>query len=115
MHDWTVMTGVQVYSPDFPKAAAVAGTDKPELALQYLLRQKRPALACFRGLAPFTSQPVVRRLIKDYVQQADGSRECLLLMDEDSLHPRIQRLAVPWRPGLPDKEPCQRHLPQNQT
>ncbi len=104
VHDWTVTSGVQVYSPDVPKAAAVAGTDKPELAMQYLLRQKRPTLACFRGLAPFTSQPVVRRLIKDYVQQADGSRECLLLMDEDALHPRIQRLAIPWRPGLPDKD-----------
>ncbi|MCP4173713.1 MAG: hypothetical protein GY758_23410 [Fuerstiella sp.] len=39
-------------APDVAKPAAVAGTDKPELALQYLLRQKRPTLACFMDLAP---------------------------------------------------------------
>jgi hypothetical protein len=65
VQDSTVTTGVRVYLPDVAQPAAVAGTDKPELAMQYLLRQKRPTLACSRGLAPFTSQPVVRRLIKD--------------------------------------------------
>lgn len=53
---------------------------------------------------PGSDQPVVRRLIKDFVCPADASRECLLLMDEDTLHPRIQRPPVPWRPGRSDKD-----------
>lgn len=104
VHDWTVTTGVRVFSPDVPEPALVSGTDKPELAMQYLMRQKRPSIACFRGAAAFTKTPVMRRLIRDFVEQADGSRECLILMDEDELHPKTQRLAVPWYPGLPSED-----------
>ncbi len=104
VQDWTLTTGVQVHSPDVREPAAVSGTGKPEHAMQYFLRQKRPAIACLRGSAPFTSQPIFRRMIRDFLDQADGERECLILLDEESLHPRVQRLAVPWRPGLPDKQ-----------
>ena len=102
--DWTQTKGVRMFSPDVPEPASVGGTDKPELALQYLLRNRRPSIAVFRGLAPFTNQTVFRRLIKDVLEQFDGTRECLILMDDESLHPKVQRLAVPWRPGLPDKD-----------
>jgi ATP-dependent 26S proteasome regulatory subunit len=104
VQDWTVTTGVRVFSPDAAEPASVAGTDKPELALQYLMRQKRPLIATFRGLAPHTKQPVLRRLLQDYVAQADGRRECAILLDDEELHPRVQRQAVTWRPGLPNGE-----------
>ena len=103
MQDWTLTTGVRVFSPDVPEPASVSGTEKPELAMQYLLRQRRPAVACFRGLAPFTTQPIVRRQVRDFIEAADGSRECLVLLDEESLHPKLQRLTVPWYPGLPNE------------
>lgn len=103
VQDWTLTTGVRVFSPELHEPAAVSGTSKPEHAVQYFLRQKRSAIHCLRGSAPFTTQAMFRRLIRDFVEQVDPSRECLLMMDEDSLHPRIQRLTVPWRPGLPDK------------
>ncbi|MEQ9411522.1 MAG: AAA family ATPase [Fuerstiella sp.] len=103
VQDWTLTTGVQVYAPQTPQPATVSGTSKPEHAMQYFLRQKRPAICCLRGAAPFTTQPLFRRLIRDFIDQADGEQQCLLLMDEESLHPRVQRLAVPWRPGLPDR------------
>ena len=104
VHDWTITSGIHVYSHDVDESAVVGGTDKPELALQYLLRQRRPSIGCFRGLAPFTTQPIIRRQLVDYVQKADPERETLLLLDEESLHPRIQRLAVQWRPTLPGKQ-----------
>ncbi len=104
VQDWTVTSGVRVFSPDVDGAASVTGTDKPELALQYLIRQQRPSIAVFRGLAPHTKQPYLRRLLRDYLEQAEGSRECAILIDEEELHPRVQRLAVPWRPGLPNSE-----------
>ena len=104
VQDWTLTTGVRVFSPDVREPSSVSGTSKPENALQYILRQKRSAIHCLRGLAPYTTQPLMRRLLRDFVQQADPKRECLLLMDDDSIHPRVQRLAVPWRPGLPDKQ-----------
>lgn len=107
VQDWTLTSGVRVFSPDVKEPAAVSGTAKPEHALQYFLRQKRPAIHCLRGAAPFTSQAMFRRLIRDFSDHADPTRECLLLMDEESLHPRTQRLAVPWRPGLPDKTELQ--------
>lgn len=103
VQDWTVTTGVRVFAPDVDQPAAVTGTSKPEHAMQYFLRQKRPAIACLRGAAPFMTQPVFRRLIQDFVEQADGTRECLLLIDAETIPPRIQRLAVSWRPGLPDR------------
>jgi len=102
--DWTLTRGIRVFSSVIAEPASVGGTDKPELALQYLLRNRRPSIAVLRGLAPFTNQPVFRRLIKDFLEQADGNRECLLLMDDETLHPKVQRLAVPWRPGLPGKD-----------
>ena len=101
VQDWTVTTGVRVFSTDAAEPASVAGTDKPELALQYLMRQKRPLIATFRGLAPHTKQPVLRRLLQDYVAQADGRRECAILLDDEELHPRVQRQAVTWRPRSP--------------
>jgi len=102
--DWSVTQGIRVYSPLTPEPAAVSGTEKPERALEHLLRQKRPLLACFRGLAPYTSQPNVQRLLQDYSIQADGSSTNAILMDEEPLHPRVRRIAVPWRPGLPDAD-----------
>lgn len=102
--DWSVTKGIRVYSPVTPEPAAVSGTDKPERALEHLLRQKRPLIGCFRGLAPWTTQPIVQRLLQDYSIQADGSTSSLILMDQESLHPRARRLAVPWRPGLPDAD-----------
>ncbi len=102
--DWTLTKGVRMFSPDVAEPASVGGTDKPELALQYLLRNRRPSIAVMRGLAPFTNQPIFRRMLKDFEEQADGTRECMLLMDDESLHPRVQRMAVPWRPGLPNKD-----------
>ena len=104
VQDWTLTSGVRVFSPDVKEPAAVAGTDKPELALRYLLRGRRSSIALMRGLAPYTSQPVFRRLLRDYQTQAEGGRDCMILMDEDPLHPHIQRLCTPWRPVLPDKE-----------
>ncbi len=104
LFDWSLSRGIEVYSPATPDPAPIAGTEKPERALQHLLRQKRPLIGCFRGIAPFTTQPLVRRLLTDYAAEADGSRECLILLDEESLHPRVRRLAVPWRPGLPNSE-----------
>ena len=77
---------------------------KTEPALEALLRQKRPLLACFRGLAPYTPQPNIQRLLQDYVIQADSSIVNLVLMDAETLHPRIRRLAVPWHPGLPNAD-----------
>lgn len=104
VHDWTLTSGVRVYSPNVKEPAAVAGTDKPELALRYLLRGRRSSIALMRGLAPSTSQPIFRRLLHDYVAQAEAGRDCMILMDQDPLHPQVQRLCSPWRPALPDKE-----------
>jgi len=102
--DWSVTQGVRVYSPLAPEPATVSGTDKPERALEHLLRQKRPLIATFRGLAPFSTQVNVQRLLQDFAIQADGNTINLILMDEESLHPRVRRLAVPWRPGLPNAD-----------
>ena len=104
VQDWTLTRGIRVFSPDAREPASVTGTNKPELAIQYLMRQRRPAIATLIGLAPYTTQPLIRRLIRDYTEQADGRRECMILMDEEPLHVRLQRLAVPWRPGLPNKD-----------
>lgn len=101
--DWSVTQGIQVHSPA-AQSAGVSGTQKPERALEHLLRQKRPLIACFRDIAPFTNQPQIQRLLQDFALGADGSSANLILMDEDTPHPRIQKLAVPWRPGLPDTD-----------
>lgn len=93
--DWPVTQGIRVYSPLTPDPAPVSGTEKPERALEHLLRQKRPIIGCFRGLAPYTSQPSIQRRLQDYGIHADGSSSSLILMDEETLHPRIRCLAVP--------------------
>ncbi|GAB5444953.1 MAG: AAA family ATPase [Fuerstiella sp.] len=103
VQDWTLTTGMRVFSPDVREPAGVSGTTKIENALQYILRQKRAAIHCLRGIAPYTTQPLIRRLLKDFVATADPDRECLVLIEEEALHPRIQRLVVPWNPGLPDQ------------
>jgi len=102
--DWSVTQGVRVYAPLTPEPATVSGTEKPERALEHLLRQKRPLLGCFRGLAPYTSQPNIQRLLQDFSIHADACTTSLILMDEEPLHPRVRRIAVPWRPGLPDAD-----------
>ena len=104
VQDWTMTSGMRVFSPDAAEPASVSGTDKPELALRYLLRGRRSSIALMRGLAPFTSQPLHRRLIRDYAMQAEGGRDCMILLDEDSLHPQIERICTEWRPALPNKD-----------
>ena len=104
LHDWTLTTGIRVFAPDTAEPASVSGTEKPELALRYLLRQRRPLIGCCRGLASFTGQPMIRRLLRDFAGTDEAKRVTLLLMDDDMLHPQVQRMTVPWRPGLPGKE-----------
>lgn len=108
LYDWTVADGIRVYSPNTPNPAEVAGTDKPDRAIRQIMLQKRPTLSCFRGMASMTSQPLVQRLLRDFCEYADPSRECLILLDDEPLHPRIQRLAVPYRPGMPGTEELDR-------
>lgn len=103
VQDWTPTSGVRVFSPFSSEPAAVSGTTKPEHAIQYFIRQNQTAICCMRGVASFSHQPLFRRLLRDYLEQADGERQCLILMDDESLHPRIHRLAAPWHPGLPDQ------------
>lgn len=103
VQDWTQTSGVRVFSPFATEPAAVSGTTKPEYAIQYFIRQNQTAICCMRGVAPFSHQPLFRRLLQDYLDQADSERECLILMDDEALHPRVHRLAAPWHPGLPDK------------
>ncbi len=108
LYDWTVADGIRVYSPNTPNPAEVAGTDKPDRAIRQIMLQKRPTLSCFRGMASMTSQPLVQRLLRDFCEYADPSRECLILLDDEPLHPRIQRLAVPYRPAMPGTEDLDR-------
>lgn len=104
IHDWTLTSGMRVISPDVAEPAVVTGTEKPEHALRFLIRQTRPMIAVFRGLATATSQPAIRRLLIDYLDQCDPGSECLILMDDESLHPKTARLAVAWRPTLPNRQ-----------
>ncbi|MBL8818475.1 MAG: AAA family ATPase [Planctomyces sp.] len=108
LYDWTMADGIRVFSPNTPNPAEVSGTDKPDRAIRQIMMQKRPTLSCFRGMASMSSQPLVQRLLRDYTEHADTDRECLILLDDEPLHPRIQRLAVPYRPGLPGTEELDR-------
>lgn len=101
LYDWTLADGIRVYSPNTPTPVEIAGTDKPDRAIRQLTMQKRPIIGCFRGMASMTSQPLVQRLLRDFAARAETDRECLILMDDEPLHPRVQRLTVPYRPGLP--------------
>lgn len=101
LYDWTLADGIRVYSPNAPAPAEVAGTDKPDRAIRQLMMQKRPVIGCFRGMASMTTQPLIQRMLRDYSAAADPERECLILMDDEPLHPKVQRLTVPCRPGLP--------------
>lgn len=104
VHDWTLTSGMRVISPDVAEPAVVTGTEKPEHAIRYLIRQTRPLIAVFRGLASATTKPPIRRLLIDFLDQCDPSRECLILLDDESLHPKTNALAVSWRPALPNRE-----------
>lgn len=104
IHDWTLTTGMKVISPDVAEPAVVTGTEKPEHAIRYLTRQTRPLIAVFRGLASATTKPPIRRLLIDFLDQCDPSRECLILMDDEPIHPKTESLAVSWRPALPNSD-----------
>lgn len=104
VHDWTLTSGMRVISPDVAEPAVVTGTEKPEHAIRYLIRQTRPLIGVFRGLASATTKPAIRRLLIDFLDQCDSGRECLILMDDESLHPKSESLAVSWRPVLPNRE-----------
>ena len=104
IHDWTLTTGMRVISPDVTEPAVVTGTEKPEHAIQYLIRQNRPLIGVFRGLAEATTKPLIRRLLIDFLDQCDPGRECLILLDDQALHPKTDLRAVSWRPALPNRE-----------
>ncbi|MEP3479166.1 MAG: AAA family ATPase [Fuerstiella sp.] len=104
VHDWTLTSGMRVISPDVAEPAVVTGTEKPEHAIRYLIRQTRPLIGVFRGLASATTKPAIRRLLIDFLDQCDPGRECLILLDDESLHPKTESRAVSWRPALPNRE-----------
>lgn len=103
-YTWNQVEGLQRLGFGTAIDAAEDLTD-PEQALEYIRRQREPALFVFCDLHPFMSSPRLVRLLKMIAMEpADPAPTLLLVSHELPLPPELRRLAARISLSMPSDE-----------
>jgi SpoVK/Ycf46/Vps4 family AAA+-type ATPase len=76
---WTVTHGIVEYG-DRPRQSVQHNTVSPEAAIEWVVRQKDPALYIFKDLHPFIDSPPVTRYLRDAIASFKGTHKTIILM-----------------------------------
>ncbi|MDX2239908.1 MAG: AAA family ATPase [Leptolyngbyaceae cyanobacterium bins.302] len=75
---WTVTHGIVEYGQ--PRNVTQHNTVSPEAAIEWVTRQRDPALFVFKDLHPFVDSPAVARWLRDAIASFRGTQRSLILM-----------------------------------
>jgi SpoVK/Ycf46/Vps4 family AAA+-type ATPase len=75
---WTVTHGIVEYGQ--PRGATQHNTVSPEAAIEWVTRQREPALFVFKDLHPFIDSPAVTRWLRDAIASFKDTQRAIVLM-----------------------------------
>ncbi|MDX2232666.1 MAG: AAA family ATPase [Leptolyngbyaceae cyanobacterium bins.349] len=75
---WTVTHGIVEYGQ--PRNVTQHNTVSPEAAIEWVTRQRDPALFVFKDLHPFVDSPAVARWLRDAIASFRGTHKSLIMM-----------------------------------
>jgi SpoVK/Ycf46/Vps4 family AAA+-type ATPase len=75
---WTVTHGIVEYGQ--PRNVTQHNTVSPEAAIEWVTRQRDPALFVFKDLHPFVDSPAVTRWLRDAIASFKGTQKTLIMM-----------------------------------
>ncbi|OLP16506.1 AAA family ATPase [Leptolyngbya sp. 'hensonii'] len=75
---WTVTHGIVEYGQ--PRTTTQHNTVSPEAAIEWVVRQRDPAIFVFKDLHPFMDSPAVNRWLRDAIASFKGSQKAIILM-----------------------------------
>ncbi len=75
---WTVTHGIVEYGQS--GTVTQHNTISPEAALEWVTRQKEPAIFIFKDLHPFIESPAVTRWLRDAIANFKGTQKAIILM-----------------------------------
>lgn len=78
LYVWTVTHGIVEYGQ--PRSVTQHNTVSPEAAIEWMIRQREPALFVFKDLHPFLDSPAVTRWLRDAIASFKGSQKAMILM-----------------------------------
>lgn len=78
MFVWTVTHGIVEYGQ--PRNVTQHNTVSPEAAIEWVTRQRDPALFVFKDLHPFVDSPAVARWLRDAIASFRGTQKSLIMM-----------------------------------
>ena len=75
---WTMTHGVIEYGQ--PRSTTQHNTLSPQVAIEWVMRQKEPGIYVFKDLHPFKDSPDVTRWLRDAVASFKGTQKAIVLM-----------------------------------
>lgn len=75
---WTVTHGIVEYGQ--PRQITQHNTVSPEAAIEWVIRQKDPAIYIFKDLHPFIDGPVITRWMRDAIASFKNTEKVMVLM-----------------------------------
>jgi SpoVK/Ycf46/Vps4 family AAA+-type ATPase len=75
---WTVTHGIVEYGQ--PRGVTQHNTVSPEAAVEWVIRQRDPAIFVFKDLHPFIDSPAVTRWLRDAIASFKDTQRTILLM-----------------------------------
>jgi len=78
MYLWTVTHGIVEYGQ--PKQTTQHNTVSPEAAIEWVVRQKEPAIYVFKDLHPFIDAPGTTRWLRDAIASFKNTDKIIILM-----------------------------------
>ena len=106
---WTVTNGIVEYGQ--PRTTTQHNTVSPEAAIEWVIRQKDPALYIFKDLHPFVDSPPVTRSLRDAIAAFKDSQKNIVLMSPIQQVPiELEKEVVVLDFPLPDMKELDRVL-----
>jgi SpoVK/Ycf46/Vps4 family AAA+-type ATPase len=106
---WTVTNGIVEYGQ--PRTTTQHNTVSPEAAIEWVIRQKDPALYIFKDLHPFIDSPPVTRSLRDAIASFKDTNKAILLMSPVQQVPiELEKEVVVLDFPLPDLKELDRVL-----
>lgn len=100
---WTVTHGMVEYGQN--GTTTQHNTISPESALEWVTRQKEPAIFIFKDLHPFIESPAVTRWLRDAIANFKGTQKAIILMSPIQLVPvELEKEVVVLDFPLPNME-----------
>ncbi len=104
LHCWSVTEGIN-HLGFGQQLNSKADLSDPEQALKQIKANRQPAIVALCDFHPYLSNPLIVRLVKDIAQQAEETRQTLVLISHAlKVPPELSRLTAFFKLSLPSEQ-----------